>query len=372
LVELDYYKLLEVEKSADQKTIKRAYRKLAMQYHPDRNQGDSEAEEKFKAINEAYEVLSDDEKRRLYDRYGKEGLKRSGYQGFSGADDIMDIFEDLFGGFGGFGGSSRKRRQPTDSYPLDMELQMEVSFKEAVFGTKKEVEYSYKIPCDDCGSTGAKDGELKRCTQCNGQGQVFMRQGFMTFSQTCPKCHGSGQEVSQKCPTCDGNGYKQVDEKFEVDIPEGIDSKHRLRVPGKGNLSRSGHRGDLYIVFDVQEDEHFIRNGNDLYLEVPVFFTQAALGESISIPSLRGELSLQLPVGAKDKQQFRFNGEGVKDVQSSSKGSLIAQIKVVYPTSLNTEQRELLEKLHKSFGYESTPHENVFESAFEKIKGWFK
>jgi molecular chaperone DnaJ len=371
LVEVDYYELLEVEKSADQKTIKRAYRKLAMEYHPDRNQGNPEAEEKFKAINEAYEVLSDDEKRALYDRYGKEGLKQSGYQGFSGAEDIMDIFEDLFGGFGGFGGGRRKK-QRTDAYPLDIELQMEISFKEAVFGTKKEVEYVFKKPCDACGSTGAKDGELKTCTQCAGQGQVFMKQGFMTFSQTCPKCHGSGQEAGEKCPECKGAGYKEEKDKFEVDIPEGIDSNNRLRVAGRGNLSRSGHRGDLYIVFYVKEDEHFIRNGNDVYLEVPVFFTQAALGESIKIPSLTGDLTLELPVGAKDKQQFRFSGEGIKDVQSSQKGSLVAQIKIVYPTSLNADQRELLEKLHASFGYESTPHENVFESAFEKIKNWFK
>lgn len=373
MVELDYYELLEVHKSADQKTIKRAYRKLAMQYHPDRNQGDDEAEEKFKAINEAYEVLSDDEKRSLYDRYGKEGLKQSGYQGFSGAEDIMDIFEDLFGGFGGFGGGQRgQRRQPRDAYPLDIELQMEISFKEAVFGTKKEVEYAFKEPCEDCGSTGAKDGDLKQCSQCKGQGQVFMKQGFMTFSQTCPKCHGSGQEAAQKCPSCSGAGYKEEKEKFEVDIPEGIDSNNRLRVAGKGNLSRNGHRGDLYIVFIVQEDEHFVRNGNDIYLEVPVFFTQAALGESITIPSLTGQLTLELPVGAKDKQQFRFSGEGIKDVQSSSKGHLVAQIKIIYPTSLTSEQEELLQKLHESFGYESTPHENVFESAFEKIKSWFK
>ncbi|MGM0533792.1 MAG: molecular chaperone DnaJ [Campylobacterota bacterium] len=373
MVELDYYELLEVDRGADQKAIKRAYRKLAMQYHPDRNQGDEEAEEKFKAINEAYEVLSDEEKRALYDRYGKEGLKQTGYQGFSGgAEDIMDIFEDLFGGLGGFGGGSRRRRQPTDAYPLDLELQMVLSFKEAVFGTKKEVEYEYKKPCDDCGSTGAKDGELKPCTQCKGQGQVFMKQGFMTFSQPCPKCQGSGREASRKCETCKGEGFLEEMEKFELDIPEGIDTGHRLRVAGKGNLSRSGHRGDLYVIFEVKEDEHFVRNGNDVYLEVPVFFTQAVLGDTITIPSLTGELELELPVGAKDKQQFRFTGEGVKDVQGSQKGSLVAQLKVIYPKKLTSEQKELLEQLHKSFGYESTPHENVFESAFERIKSWFK
>jgi molecular chaperone DnaJ len=253
-----------------------------------------------------------------------------------------------------------------------MELQMGISFKEAVCGTKKEVEYRYKRPCNDCNSTGAKGGDLKPCSQCKGQGQVFMKQGFMTFSQTCPKCHGSGQEAAQKCESCNGDGFKESKESFEVDIPEGIDTGNRLRVAGKGNLSKSGHRGDLYIVFHVEEDEHFIRNGNDVYLEVPVFFTQAVLGESIKIPSLRGELTLELPAGAGDKQQFRFHGEGIKDVQSSAKGSLIAQIRIIYPEKLTSEQRELLEKLHESFGYESTPHENVFESAFERIKGWFK
>ncbi|MCF6200666.1 MAG: molecular chaperone DnaJ [Hydrogenimonas sp.] len=374
MAELDYYEILEIERGCSQEEIKKAYRKMALKYHPDRNPDDKEAEEKFKLVNEAYQVLSDESKRSIYDRYGKAGLEGQGFHGFEGQsyEDIMDdlsaIFESVFGG--GFTGS-RSGRRGGAKYNLDLSAQMEISFKEAVFGAKKELKYRYKKPCESCSGTGAKDGKVSVCEYCNGQGQVYMRQGFMTYAQTCPRCNGSGEAIEQKCPDCGGRGYEEVEEIITVDIPEGVDDGNRLRIPGAGNVS-GGRRGDLYITFYVEEDEHFIRHGDDIYLEVPVFFTQAILGESIEIPTLRGKKELKLPQGAKEREQFIFRNEGVKNVHSGQVGNLIAQIKIIYPKSLNEKQRELLKELQESFGIESKPHESIFESAFEKIKGWFK
>ena len=372
LEELSYYEILEVSRDADKATIKKAYRKMAKLYHPDRNPDDADAEHKFKLCNEAYQVLSDDQQRSVYDRYGKEGLQGAGgFGGGAGFDDLGSIFEEMFSGFGG-GGRSRRQRADADKYPLDLGVEMTISFQEAVFGCEKEVNFSYKKSCTSCKGTGAKNGQVTTCSQCGGKGQVYMRQGFMTFSQTCPVCHGEGTMVKEKCDECRGNGFVTVDESVTIKVPAGVDSENRLRVSGKGNRSKRGTRGDLYVTFHVTPDPHFMRRGNDVYLEVPVFFTQAALGESISIPSLTGEIELELDEGTRDKQQYRFRGEGIADVHGHGKGDLIAQVDLQYPKNLSSEQRELLEKLQESFGIESKPHESVFESAFEKVKGWFK
>jgi len=375
LTELSYYEILEIERTATQEEIKKAYRKMALKYHPDRNQNDKEAEERFKLVNEAYQVLSDENKRAVYDRYGKAGLEGQGFHGFEGQnyEDIMDdlsaIFESVFGG--GFTGR-RSSRGSGEKYNLDLSAQMELSFKEAIFGTKKELKYRYKKPCEPCKGTGAKNGEVTQCEYCKGQGQVYMRQGFMTFAQTCPQCNGSGQKIEKKCTKCSGTGFEEIETATTVDIPEGVDDGNRLRIPNAGNIGLNGRRGDLYITFYVEEDEHFIRHGDDIYLEVPVFFTQAVLGDTIEIPTLRGKKELKLPQGVKDKEQFIFRGEGVRNVHSGQFGNMIAQIKIVYPKSLNEKQKELLKELQESFGIESKPHESIFESTFEKIKGWFK
>ncbi len=350
---------------------------MAKKYHPDRNPNDKEAEHKFKLCNEAYQVLSDDKQRSLYDRYGKKGLQGAAgggsRGGFGGFDDLGSIFEEMFSGGGGFGGGqSRRSRQDADKYPLDMGIELNISFKEAIFGTDKEIDFTYKKSCTTCKGTGAKGGKTTTCSQCGGKGQVYVRQGFMTFSQTCPACHGEGTQVAEKCPDCHGQGYTEEKESVTIKVPAGIDSENRLRVSGKGNIGKRGQRGDLYVTFYVEEDEHFVRNGNDIYLEVPVFFTQAALGETISIPSLTGELDLNLDLGTKDKQQYRFRNEGVTDVHGHGKGDLFAQIKLTYPKKLTDGQRELLVTLQDSFGIESKPHESVFESAFEQVKNWFK
>jgi molecular chaperone DnaJ len=374
--DLSYYEILEISRDADKTTIKKAYRKLAKQYHPDKNQGDQDAEHKFKLCNEAYQCLSDDEQRAIYDRYGKEGLQGMGGSRRSSAggfDDLSSIFEEMFNGFGG-GGGSRRRQNPADmdKYPLDMNVDMTLSFHEAVFGCEKEISFRYKNACGSCKGTGAKDGKLSTCKQCGGQGQVYMKQGFMTFSQTCPACHGAGTAATDKCSDCSGTGFNEEKDTITIKVPKGVDSDNRLRVSGKGNIGKKGHRGDLYVTFNVKPDKHFIRQENDVYIEIPVFFTQAITGETLTIPSLTGELELKLDMGTRDKQQFRFKGEGIDDVHGHRKGDLIAQISLNYPESLNEEQRELLAKLQESFGIESKPHEGLLDSAIEKMKNWFK
>ena len=372
MTEIDYYELLEVSKGSDKSTIKKAYRQMAMKYHPDKNPGDNEAEERFKAINEAYQVLSDEEKRAIYDRHGKAGLEGHGQRGgFSGGfDDLSSVFEEMFGS--AFGGSSRGRKQrKTYNYNLDVTVEVKLEFNEAVFGCKKEINYKYKTACKSCSGTGAKDGKLATCTTCNGHGQVHARQGFMTFAQTCPKCDGTGQAAAASCKSCGGTGYDEVKENFKVDIPEGVNDGMRIRVSHKGNIAPDGSRGDLYLQVKVKEDSHFVRHDDDIYYEAPIFFTQIALGGKITVPTLRGEIELEIPKGAKDKQQFTFKGEGVKSVQGYGKGNLVVQIKIEYPKELNSEQIELLEKLQESFGIESKPHESSFESMFDKVKKWF-
>jgi molecular chaperone DnaJ len=372
--ELSYYEILEVSRDADKTTIKKAYRKMAKKYHPDKNPGDEEAEQKFKLCNEAYQCLSDDQQRNIYDRYGKEGLQGMGGGGRSSSsfDDLGSIFEEMFSGFGG-GRSSRQSPADMEKYPLDMNIDMYLSFNEAVFGCEKDVEYTYKTACKPCKGTGAKDGKLSTCSQCKGQGQVYMKQGFMTFSQTCPVCHGSGSAPSSSCNECHGSGYKEERGNVTIKIPKGIDDGNRLRVSGKGNIGKRGNRGDLYVTFSVKPDKHFQREGNDIYIAIPVFFTQAVMGDTLTIPSLTGELELKLDVGTRDKQLFTFRGEGIEDVHGHGKGDLIAQINITYPRKLNDEQQELLNKLQESFGLEeSKPHESVLDSAIEKMKSWFK
>ncbi len=373
MTDMCYYEVLEVSKDCSGAQLKKAYRKLAMKYHPDRNPDDKEAEDKFKVVNEAYQVLSDDEKRGIYDHYGKAGLEGQGMSGgFGGTsmDDIMDIFKSMFGGFGG--GFGRTRRDPSQKYALDFEIELPLAFHEAVFGCEKKIDITFKAPCGDCEGTGAKDAKLETCDYCQGQGQVLMRQGPMQFAQTCPKCHGEGQTIAQKCGSCSGKGYHEEDDTVTIKIPAGVDSGNRLRAQGYGNEAKNGSRGDLYLTFYVEEDENFIRNGKDIYVEVPVFFTQAILGETISIPALEGELDLKLKQSTKDKEQFVFEGEGVADVHGGRKGRLVAQVRMILPKKVNEEQKELLEKLQESYGVESRPHKSTFDSAFDRVKGWFK
>ncbi len=368
----EYYQVLELTRDATASEIKKSFRRLALKYHPDRNQGDLEAEAKFKEVNEAYQVLSDPEKKAIYDKYGKKGLDNQGFHGYSemNMDDLNSVFESIFGGaFGGFGGfRERKKRK----YPLDIAIELELEFNEAIFGCKKEVEYRYKKPCNDCDGTGATDGKLHQCNECHGKGQVFYKQGFMTFSQTCPKCHGEGTIPANKCKSCDGQGFVEDLAKIKVDIPAGIDTGNRMRVSGKGNVDEYGRSGDLYIEINVKEDEHFVRHNDDIFIEIPILFTQAALGDELVIPTLTGETRLKLEVGTKDKQQFVFKGEGIANIHTKKKGNLIAQVKIDFPKKLTEEQRRLLEELNESFGKENKHREDKMSSVINKIKNWFK
>lgn len=374
MIELDYYEVLEVSKDCSGAELKKSYRKLAMKFHPDRNPDDKEAEDNFKVVNEAYQVLSDEEKRSIYDRYGKAGLEGQGMGqgGFGSAnmDDVMDMFNSMFGG--GFGGSRQSRRDPGQKYPLDFEIEVPLEFHEAVFGCKKDIDMTYKTSCEPCEGTGAKDAEVESCDYCGGQGQVLMRQGPMQFAQTCPKCQGQGQTIKEACGSCSGKGYHIKEDTVTVTVPAGIDSGNRLRAQGYGNEGRGNQRGDLIITFAVKEDENFVRNGSDIYIEVPVFFTQSILGETLSIPTLDGEIDLELKKGTIDKEQYVFPGEGVVDVHSGRKGRLVAQIKLILPKKINEEQKELLQKLQESYGVESHPHKSTFDDAFDRVKSWFK
>ncbi len=378
MTELDYYEILQVNKNCSGTELKKSYRKLAMKYHPDRNPDDKKSEESFKVVNEAYQVLSNEEKRNIYDRYGKEGLERQGGMGSGfgtdNMDDIMDMFNSMFGGASsGFGGGfGQTRRDPSQKYALDFEIELPLKFNEAIFGCEKKIDITYKTSCSDCNGTGAKDAKLDTCDYCNGQGQVLMRQGPMQFAQTCPQCQGKGQSAKEVCESCQSKGYQEEEDTVTINIPAGVDSGNRLRAQKYGNESKNGQRGDLYITFIVEEDKNFIRNGNDIYIEVPVFFTQAILGESISIPTLNGERELKLKKSTKDKEQFIFAGEGVVDVQGGRKGRLVAQIHMVLPKKINDEQKVLLQKLQESYGVESHPHKNTFDDAITRVKKWFK
>ncbi|MBR8463108.1 molecular chaperone DnaJ [Campylobacter sp. faydin G-24] len=368
-MEVDYYEVLEISRDASGDEIKKAFRKLALKYHPDRNAGDKEAENKFKLVNEAYQVLSDDNKRSIYDRYGKEGLNgSSGFGGFSSDFDISDMFSSFFSDFGGR--SNRRRR--ADKYPIDLEVAITIEFNEAIFGCEKEIKYKQKMPCENCHGTGSKDGKTHTCKYCNGTGKISRSSGFMSVIQECPYCNGTGESISEKCGECGGDGFKEVDQSIKISLPEGIDNGMRMRVAGKGNISPKGDMGDLYVSVSVKEDEYFIRHNSDIYIEVPVFFTQAILGESIEIPTLRGKTELKLPIGAKDKQQFIFDGEGVKQINSKRIGRLIAQISIQTPQKLTDEQTELIKKLQDSFEIKSGKSVGEDESVFDKIKSWFK
>ncbi len=375
-MEFDYYETLEIERTADNAAIKKAYRKLALKFHPDRNQGDKEAEEKFKMINEAYQVLSDENKRSIYDRYGKAGLDRQGFNHYSeqNYEDIMgdlgSIFESVFGGGFGFGGGGRSQKRH-QKYNLDLEIPITLEFNEAIFGCKKDIRYKYKAPCESCDGTGSKDKELTTCSSCGGNGQMFTRQGFMTFSQTCPACKGVGKVVKNPCKDCRGKGFEEKESKISVDIPEGIDNSNRIRVADKGNRGEHGQNGDLYIHVNVKEDEHFVRHNDDIYIEIPIFFTQAVLGDSIKVPTLRGEKELKLDVGTKDKQHFVFKNEGVKNIHSRQNGNFIVQVKLTYPKKINDEQRKILLDLQESFGIKNGKSDEHIEGVFDKIKKWF-
>ncbi|MBI4640542.1 MAG: molecular chaperone DnaJ [Candidatus Tectomicrobia bacterium] len=341
----DYYEILGVSRNATEEEVKKNYRRLAMQYHPDRNPNNNEAEEKFKEASEAYEVLRDPEKRDLYDRYGHEGLKRTGFSGFSGFEDIFSNFGDIFGDIFGFG----ERRQSRGRRGADLRYDLQISFEEAAFGKEEEIHLERWQRCTKCHGTGAKDeNSLMICPVCGGRGQAVRSQGFFTISTTCPQCRGEGRIIKERCEECRGRGQIKTQKTIMVKIPQGVESGSRLRVRGEGEEGQpGGEPGDLYVVIDVAPHSFFARHGDDLVCQIPISFPQAALGAEIEVPTLNGKETLEISKGTQNGEVFRLSGKGIKSVRGYGQGDLLVEVIVKTPTDLTKKEEELLREFAK-------------------------
>ncbi len=353
----DYYEILGVARSASADEIKKAYRQIAMKCHPDRCPGDHEAETKFKEAAEAYEVLSDSEKKRIYDQYGHEGLQGSGFQGFSNFDDIFSSFSDIFGEVFGFqGGRRTQRRRP--SRGADLRYDMAISLEEAAKGTEIELELPKTDTCDNCKGTGAEPGTSPEpCGVCGGKGQVYRTQGFFTISTTCAHCRGTGRVIPKPCKTCRGSGTITRKKKIKVKIPPGVDAGATMRVTGEGEAGDlGGPPGDLYVFIDIKPHETFIRQGDDLYIEATVSFVQAALGTTIKVPTLEGETDLEIKAGTQPNEIYTIKDKGIKHLRSNGSGALNVGIRVEIPKKLSKEQQEILQQFAKVTGESVKSH----------------
>lgn len=371
----DYYEVLGVEKNASDAEIKKAYRKLAMKYHPDQNPGDKSAEEKFKEVNEAYEVLSNAEKKALYDQYGFAGVDPNfnpggspfggGFGGFGGFGDLGDIFGDFFGG----GGSSARRNGPAKGQNVVCEI--EISFEDAAFGCEREVTYSRVEPCATCGGSGAKEGtQPETCSYCKGRGTVRTQQNFMGMTmqstQPCPKCGGRGKIITEPCATCKGKGKVRRSKSEKVEVPAGIEDGQSFRIREKGNVgSNGGPNGDLLVTVAVRKHPIFTRDGANVLCQMPISFSQAALGATIEVPTLDGKVRYQIPEGTQTGTTFRLRGKGIYYVGYKTRGDQFVTVVVETPTRLTKEQKELLKKLEDSVGEGGQPKRKSF---FDKLK----
>lgn len=363
----DYYEVLGVNKSASDDEIKKAYRKLAIKYHPDKNQGNKEAEEKFKEATEAYEVLIDGQKRSAYDQYGHAGVDGMGGgfnpSAFQGFEDIFgggfgDIFENLFGsGFGG-GFSSSGRRESRNMRGANLRYDLEVSFVDAVYGTKAEIGYSRNEKCPDCQGTGAEgNSSRKMCPDCQGTGQIRQSTGFFSIARTCARCGGEGSIIEKPCKKCGGSGVQRKKQKIKVTIPPGVENGKRISIPKQGNAgTNGGEYGDLFVFIFVQPHPFFERDGKDLYCAVPISMTQAALGAEISINLLDNKkLKVKTPAGTQDGKLLRIKGEGVPGGSFASKGDLYIKIKINIPSKLSAKSRSLLAEISAIEGENTEP-----------------
>ncbi|OQA32370.1 MAG: Chaperone protein DnaJ [Betaproteobacteria bacterium ADurb.Bin341] len=368
----DYYEILGLNRDASEDDIKKAYRKLAMKHHPDRNPGNPSSEEKFKEAKQAYEVLSDPNKRAAYDQFGHAGVDQQagfgGGQGFGGfADAFGGIFDEIFGGARGGHGRSNVYRG------ADLRYNLEITLEQAARGTETKIRIPGMEVCESCGGTGAKSGsQPATCPTCNGSGQIRLQQGFFSIQQTCPKCHGTGRFISDPCGTCHGAGRLKKQKTLSVKIPAGVDEGDRIRLAGEGELGvNGGPPGDLYVQIHLKPHPVFQRDHNDLHCEMPISFTTAALGGEIEIPTLEGAASLKIPAETQSGRVFRLRGKGIRGVRSHGQGDLMCHVVVETPVNLTERQRELLRELEEITHGNDARHNPRASSWMEKVKAFF-
>lgn len=365
----DYYEVLGVQRNVEKADLKKAYRKLAMRYHPDRNLDDADAQEHFKEAQEAYNVLKDDQKRSAYDQYGHAatGPGARGPAGFDG--DVGDVFGDIFGDiFGGRGGRGARQQQRGSDLRFAMELELE----EAVSGITREIRVPTLGACKKCNGSGAEDGEKTSCTTCGGIGQVRMQQGIFSVQQTCPGCKGMGQVIKNPCSACHGQGRVRETKTLSVKIPAGVDTGDRIRLAGEGEAGLAGSpAGDLYVEVRVRSHRLFERDGDDLYCEVPIQFSIAAVGGELEIPTLNGQVKLKIPLETQTGKIFRLRGKGVKSVRSHRQGDLMCKIVIETPVRLSKEQKVLLKQFQDSFETSNTDHNPKSSSWLSGVKEFF-
>jgi molecular chaperone DnaJ len=370
----DYYEILGVARGAQVDEIKKSYRKLAVQFHPDKNAGDKQAEERFKELSEAYEVLSDPQKRQMYDQFGHAAGAGSagGGAGFGGAsinDMFGDIFGDIFGAAGGAGGRGRGRRQ--GGRPgSDLRTQVDITFEEAAFGAEKVITVPKNVKCDSCEGSGAKPGtQATTCDQCAGRGEVSFQQGFFAITRPCPRCEGTGQIIPNPCASCHGSGQMKKRTQIAVKIPPGVDTGQRLKLTGEGEAGeRGGMAGDLYVVINILPHDFFTREDADVICEVPITFSQAALGAEIEVPTIEGKVKLKIPAGTQSHKSFRLKSKGLARLGSYGRGDQLIKIIVEIPTKLTGEQKDLLRRFGETGAETAHPMHHSF---FEKVKNLF-
>lgn len=371
----DYYEVLSVQRTASDTEVKAAYRKLAMQWHPDRNPNNTEAEERFKECSEAYAILSDPDKRAAYDRFGHQAVGGAGSPFGGGGSpfqqgDLGDIFGDLFGEMFSMGGQRGGGRTSRAQRGRDLKVDMNLAFEEAVFGVEREVQVKRMETCDTCSGTGAAGGKQpETCQQCGGRGQIRTQQGFFSVARTCPICQGTGQMIKDPCSTCHGDSRVQKEHTLAVKVPAGVESDTRIRYSGEGDAGRfGGPGGDLYVVLNVKPHAFFERDGDDLHCVLPISFPQAALGTDLEIQGLEGLETLKVPEGTQSGREFRLRNKGVPHLNSHGKGDLVVEVRVETPNKLSKQQKELMRQLADTMPIANEPHSR---GLFDKVKDIF-